>query len=109
MVERECRVEKAPGTIVEIRLSYRDSRRTELRPVKVVLSTQVIWLLLSILQEHTQKHPTWGSVRQYEHKGLKSLNACFEDHKIFTHSLHPFPDKGKTSHIMPGLHLHIGT
>lgn len=49
MVERECRVEKAPGTIVEIRLSYRDSRRTELRPVKVVLSTQVIWLLLSIL------------------------------------------------------------
>lgn len=49
MVERECRVAKDPGAMLEILLSYSDSRRTELRPVNVPLSMQVIWLLRSIL------------------------------------------------------------
>ena len=53
MVERECSDEKAPGARLEIWLSYSDSRRTELSPVKVALSMQLIWLLRSILEEHT--------------------------------------------------------
>lgn len=53
MVERECRVAKDPGAMLEILLSYSDSRRTELRPVKVPLSMQVIWLLRSILGRKT--------------------------------------------------------
>lgn len=52
MVDRECRVEKAPGAMLEILLSYSDSRRTELRPVNVLLSMQLIWLLRSILETH---------------------------------------------------------
>lgn len=50
MVDRECRVEKAPGAMLEILLSYSDSRRTELKPVNVLLSMQLIWLLRSILE-----------------------------------------------------------
>lgn len=50
MVDKECKVEKAPGAMLEILLSYSDSRRTELRPVKVLLSMQLIWLLRSILK-----------------------------------------------------------
>lgn len=50
MVDRECRVVKAPGAMLEIRLSYSDSRRTELRPVNVLLSMQLIWLLRNILE-----------------------------------------------------------
>lgn len=41
MVDRECKVEKAPGAMLEILLSYSDSRRTELRPVNVLLSMQL--------------------------------------------------------------------
>lgn len=52
MVDRECRVEKAPGAMLEILLSYSDSRRTELKPVNVLLSMQLIWLLRSILETH---------------------------------------------------------
>lgn len=52
MVDRECSVEKAPGAMLEILLSYSDSRRTELRPVNVLLSMQLIWLLLNILNTH---------------------------------------------------------
>lgn len=51
MVDKECKVEKAPGAMLEILLSYSESRRTELRPVKVLLSMQLIWLLRSILEE----------------------------------------------------------
>lgn len=54
MVDRECRVEKAPGAMLAILLSYSDRRRTELRPVNVLLSMQVIWLLRSILETHVQ-------------------------------------------------------
>lgn len=50
MVDKECKVEKAPGAMLEILLSYSDSSRTELRPVKVLLSMQLIWLLRSILK-----------------------------------------------------------
>lgn len=50
MVDRECRVENDPGAMLEILLSYSDSRRTELRPVKVLLSIQLIWLLRSMLK-----------------------------------------------------------
>lgn len=50
MVDREWRVEKAPGAMLEILLSYSDRRRTELRPVNVPLSMQVIWLLRSMLE-----------------------------------------------------------
>lgn len=53
MVDREWRVEKAPGAMLVILLSYSDSRRTELRPVNVLLSMQLIWLLRSILQTHS--------------------------------------------------------
>lgn len=66
MVDRECRVEKDPGAMLEILLSYSDSRRTELRPVNVLLSMQVIWLLRSILKKtkqintETQKTSTFG-------------------------------------------------
>lgn len=49
MVDSECSVEKAPGAMLAILLSYSDSRRTELRPVNVLLSMQLIWLLRSIL------------------------------------------------------------
>lgn len=56
MVDRECRVEKDPGAMLEILLSYSDSRRTELSPVNVLLSMQVIWLLRSILQKNKTKH-----------------------------------------------------
>lgn len=52
MVDKECKVEKAPGAMLAIRLSYNESRRTELRPVKVLLSMQLIWLLRSILKIH---------------------------------------------------------
>lgn len=55
MVDRECRVEKAPGAMLEILLSYSDRRRTELKPVNVELSMQVIWLLRSILELHIQR------------------------------------------------------
>lgn len=51
MVDRETSVVKAPGVMVVIRLSYRDSSLTELRPAKVSLFTQLIRLLLSILEE----------------------------------------------------------
>lgn len=51
MVDKECRVENAPGAMLEILLSYSDSRRTEFRPVNVWLSMQLIWLLLSILKK----------------------------------------------------------
>ena len=47
-------MEKAPGAMLEILLSYSDSRRTELRPVNVLLSMQLIWLLLNILQTQTE-------------------------------------------------------
>lgn len=50
MVDKEWRVEKAPGAMLEILLSYSDRRRTELRPVNVLLSMQVIWLLRNILE-----------------------------------------------------------
>lgn len=50
MVDRETSVVKAPGVMVAMRLSYRDSSLTELRPAKVSLLTQLIRLLLSILQ-----------------------------------------------------------
>lgn len=50
MVERDTSVLKAPGAMVLSRLSYRDSRRTELRPEKVSLVTQLSRLLLSILE-----------------------------------------------------------
>lgn len=56
MVDRECKVEKAPGAMLEILLSYSDSRRTELRPVKVLLSMQLIWLLRSILETFNTIH-----------------------------------------------------
>lgn len=56
MVDKECKVEKAPGAMLEILLSYSDSRRTELRPVKVLLSMQLIWLLRSILK-NIENHP----------------------------------------------------
>lgn len=52
MVDKECKVEKAPGAMLEILLSYSDRRRTELRPVKVLLSTHPIWLLRSILKNN---------------------------------------------------------
>lgn len=58
MVDRECRVEKAPGAMLEILLSYSDSRRTELKPVNVLLSMQLIWLLRSILETHVT-HDQW--------------------------------------------------
>lgn len=45
-------MEKAPGAMLEILLSYSDRRRTELRPVNVLLSMQLIWLLRSILEAH---------------------------------------------------------
>lgn len=48
-VESECSVSKEPGATVVIWLSYRDSRRTELRPVKLSFPTQLTRLLLSIL------------------------------------------------------------
>lgn len=54
MVDRECRVENDPGAMLEILLSYNDSRRTELRPVKVLLSIQLIWLLRSMLETQIQ-------------------------------------------------------
>lgn len=54
MVDRECRVENDPGAMLEILLSYSDSRRTELRPVKVLLSIQLIWLLRSMLETQIQ-------------------------------------------------------
>ena len=50
MVDRETSVVKAPGVMVAMRLSYRDSSLTELSPAKVSLLTQLIRLLLSILQ-----------------------------------------------------------
>lgn len=50
MVDRECRVEKAPGAMLEILLSYSDRSRTELKPENVLLSMQLIWLLRSILK-----------------------------------------------------------
>lgn len=56
MVDKECKVEKAPGAMLEILLSYSDSRRTELRPVKVLLSMQLIWLLRSILETLNTTH-----------------------------------------------------
>lgn len=55
MVDRECRVENDPGAMLEILLSYSDSRRTELRPVKVLLSIQLIWLLRSMLETQIQQ------------------------------------------------------
>lgn len=46
---------KAPGVIVVIRLSYRESNLTELSPVNVSLFTQLIMLLLSILKRFKDK------------------------------------------------------
>lgn len=50
-VERECSVSKEPGATVVIWLSYSESRRTELRPVKLSFPTQLTRLLLSILRK----------------------------------------------------------
>lgn len=50
-VESECRVSKEPGATVVIWLSYSESRRTELRPVKLSFPTQLTRLLLSILRK----------------------------------------------------------
>lgn len=50
-VESEWRVSKAPGATVVIWLSYKESKRTELSPVKLSLPTQLIRLLLSILRK----------------------------------------------------------
>lgn len=52
-VDRECSVSKAPGFMEVIWLSYSDRRRTELNPTKLLLLTQLIRLLLSILLTHT--------------------------------------------------------
>lgn len=49
-VEREWRVSNAPGAMVVIWLSYKDRSRTELRPVKLSLLTQLMRLLRSILR-----------------------------------------------------------
>lgn len=74
MVDRECRVEKDPGAMLEILLSYSDSRRTELRPVNVLLSMQVIWLLRSILQ----KKPQNKMQRPKKHKRLANKIFRFD-------------------------------
>lgn len=49
-VERDCSVSKAPGAMVLIWLSYRESRRTLRSPVKLSLWMQLMRLFLSILQ-----------------------------------------------------------
>lgn len=51
-VDRECNVSKAPGFIEVIWLSYRDKSRTELRPTKLLLLTQLMRLLLNMLQQN---------------------------------------------------------
>lgn len=48
-VERACSVSKAPGAMVLIWLSYRESRRTLRSPVKLSLWMQLMRLFLSIL------------------------------------------------------------
>lgn len=50
-VDKEWRVSKAPGAIVVIWLSYKESKRTELSPMKLSFPTQVMRLLLNILRE----------------------------------------------------------
>lgn len=54
-VERDCSVSKAPGAIVLIWLSYRESRRTLRSPVKLSLWMQLMRLFLSILQREENK------------------------------------------------------
>lgn len=49
-VERDCSVSKAPGVMVLIWLSYRESRRTLRSPVKLSLWMQLMRLFLSILR-----------------------------------------------------------
>lgn len=49
-VERDCSVSKAPGAMVLIWLSYRESSRTLRSPVKLSLWMQLMRLFLSILQ-----------------------------------------------------------
>lgn len=50
IVDKETNVLKAPGVIVLMWLSYRESSLTELSPAKVSLFIQLIELLLSILK-----------------------------------------------------------
>lgn len=49
-VERDCSVSNAPGAMVLIWLSYRESRRTLRSPVKLSLWMQLMRLFLSILR-----------------------------------------------------------
>lgn len=55
IVDKETSVLKAPGVIVVMRLSYKESNLTELSPVNVSLFTQLIMLLLSILKGFKHK------------------------------------------------------
>lgn len=68
-VESECSVSKEPGATVVIWLSYSDSRRTELSPVKLSFPTQLTLLLLSILRKKNQHF----SAQPGQAPGLKRL------------------------------------
>lgn len=55
IVDKETKVLKAPGVMVLMWLSYRESSLTELSPAKVSLFIQLIELLLSILEGLKQR------------------------------------------------------
>lgn len=81
-VDSECSVSKEPGATVVIWLSYSESRRTELRPVKLSFPTQLTRLLLSILRKEVLTFLSlaqagaaadgvaWARVKRYDSKGL---------------------------------------
>lgn len=54
-VDSDCSVSKAPGVMVLIWLSYKESRRTLRSPVKLSLWMQLMRLFLSILQTEGDK------------------------------------------------------
>lgn len=55
-VDKEWRVSNAPGAIVVIWLSYKESKRTELSPMKLSFPTQLMRLLLNILRGGKREH-----------------------------------------------------
>lgn len=68
-MERDCSVSKAPGAMVLIWLSYRESRRTLRSPVKLSLWMQLMRLFLSILQREENK----GTYNTGRHHGGNPL------------------------------------